>query len=1007
MKLPNFFLLICLILFQFVAHAQQEITVSGLVTDGNGEPLPGASIVLQGTTTGTQTDFDGNFSLDNIPSNGVLVISYIGFTTQEIPVGGQSTINITLQEDAEALDEVVVIGYGEMKSKDLTSAIITVKAEELEITPTGQAMQALQGKVAGLQIVSSGAPGATPTVRVRGVGSYNTGASGPLFVVDGAFFNDIDFLNPSDIASVSILKDASAAAIYGVRAANGVVLIETKSGTLNQKPEITYNGYSGYQVAQNVLKVANAEQFTTIALESGSAPDAEFILNAMQRYGRSRINPNIPAVNTDWYNEIMKTALIQNHSINVTGGGESATYAIGANYFAQDGLLKTKNEYERFNLRAKLDFRVNDHIKIGGNVVISNATRFDGEASAWRSAYFAVPILPVFDPLLLNDPNVFPTNYANAQDLGYRSGQNPFPLLDFSENRIKLRSILANFFAEIDIVPEKLKFRTAYNHNFETANRREVRLPYFIGNNFQREDASLLKRSEIVSNQIWDNTLTYTDTFGKHDLTILGGASFRDEAFDKLEARGLNFPLSGEEAYFLDLAQTIVADDVKDDGRREFGLSFFGRVSYNYDGRYLLYGTYRADGTNKYQEKWGYFPTIGLGWVVSEENFMQDNGIFDFLKLRGSWGELGNDKVPSSEGSITSDVVTTALGDILFSGVNTSSDFTALRWEVTEEINGGISARLINNNLSLEADYYVRDTKDAVIPVERPLIPGATRQNIGEIRNSGFEIALNWNKVVSEDFSYTIGGNLASLKNEVLAIGGQPFLDAGTAEFRQRSIVGESIFAFYGREVAGVYQNDAEIQADPVAVANNLAPGDFKYRDINGDGDITDDDRKVLGSFLPSYSFGFNFGINYRAFDLSASATGQGGNKILNRKRGEVIFTNDTNVDRDFAINRWHGEGTTNSYPSSAGIRKGWNQRLSNYFVEDGDYFRIQNITLGYTINKNGENKGIPETRIYVTAEKPLTVFKYNGFNPEVADGVDNQTYPIPAVYTIGVNIKI
>ncbi|MEX0287602.1 MAG: SusC/RagA family TonB-linked outer membrane protein [Flavobacteriaceae bacterium] len=994
-------------MFQFIAFAQQAITVSGVITDSNGEPLPGASVIVQGTTTGTQTDFDGNYSLSNVPANAVLEVSYLGFTTQQIPIGGQSNINVSLQEDAQALDEVVVIGYGEMKTKDLTSAITTIKSEELAITPTGQAMQALQGRVAGLQIVNNGAPGQSPTVRVRGIGSYNTGASGPLFVVDGAFFDDIDFLNPADITSVSVLKDASAAAIYGVRAANGVVLIETKSGNFNQKPEITYNGYTGYQVAQNVLKVANAEQFTTLALESGSAPDAEFILNAMQRYGRSRINPNVPAVNTDWYDEIMRNALIQNHSIGITGGSENATYAIGANYFEQQGLLKMKNEYERFNLRAKLDFKANEWLTIGANAVLSNATRFDAEDSAWRLAYFAVPILPVFDPALANDPNVFPTNYANAQDLGYRGGQNPFPTMDFSENRNKIRNILANFYAEITLIPDKLKFKTAYNHNFETGDRREVRLPYFIGNNFQREDASLLKRNVTISNQIWDNTLTYTDTFGKHNLTVLGGSSFRDESFELIQAQGLNFPLSGEEAYFLDLAQTIVEESVRDDARREFGLSFFGRVSYNFDNRYLLYGTYRADGTNKYQEKWGYFPTIGAGWVISEESFFPDEGFIDYLKLRGSWGELGNDKVPSSEGSITSDVVTTALGDILFSGVNTSSDFTALKWEVTEEINAGLSARLFDNNLSLEADYYIRDTKDAVIPVERPLIPGATRQNIGEIRNSGFEIALNWNKLVSDDFSYAIGANFATLSNEVLDIGGQPFLDAGTAEFRQRSIVGESIFAFYGREIDGVYQNDAEIQADPVAVTNNLEPGDFKYKDLNGDGDINDDDRTVLGSFLPSYSYGFNLGVNYKGWDFSASALGQGGNKILNRKRGEVIFTNDTNWDRDFAVNRWHGEGTTNSYPSAAGVRKGWNQRLSDYYVEDGDFFRIQNITLGYTLNKKGDKKGIPQTRIYLTAEKPLTLFNYNGFNPEVPNGVDNQTTPIPAVYTMGVNIKI
>ncbi|ASO04813.1 SusC/RagA family TonB-linked outer membrane protein [Arenibacter algicola] len=1004
MKIKNNLLLISFLLFQWFTYAQESITVQGTVLDNANLPLPGASVIVKGTTTGTQTDFDGNFSLDNVPINATLVFSYIGFTTLEIPVNGQTTLNIELQEDAQALDEVVVVGYGEMKVKDLTSAITTIKSEELAATPTGQAMQALQGKVAGLQIVSNGSPGQSPTVRVRGIGSYDQGASGPLYVVDGMFFNNIDFLNTSDITSISILKDASAAAIYGVRAANGVVLIETKSGSRNQKAEITYDGYSGFQVAQNILKLANAEQFTTIAMESGSAPDAQFILNAMQRYGRSRINPNVPNVNTDWYDEITRQALITSHSIGITGGSEDATYSIGANYFGQQGILKMKNQYDRFNLRSKIDFKVSDWLTVGGNTIISNATRYDAENSAWRSAYFAVPILPVFDP---QNTEASPKNYANAQDLGYRGGQNPFPLMDLNENRLKIRNVLANFYAQVNIVPDRLTFKTAYNHNFETLETRLVRLPYFVGNNFQRENSQLVKRNATVSNQIWDNTLTYNNSFGKHNLTVLAGTSFRDESYEQLQAEGLNFPLSGEEAYFLDQAQTIVTDGVGDDGKREYGFSYFSRISYNYDNRYLLYGTFRADGTNKYQEKWGYFPTVGAGWVLSEESFMENNGIFDYLKLRGSWGELGNDKIASSEGSITSTVVTTALGDTQFSGVNTNSDFTALKWEVTEEINGGISARFFDNNLGLEADYYVRDTKDAVIPVARPLIPGTTRQNVGEIRNSGFELALNWDKMVSKDFSYNIGANISTLTNEVLDINGAVALDAGTAEFRQRSIVGEPIFAFFGREVAGVYQNEAEVQADPVAVSNNLVPGDFKYKDQNGDGEINDDDRVVLGSFLPSYSFGFNVGVNYKGFDFSASALGQGGNKILNRKRGEVIFTNDTNIDRDFAVNRWHGEGTTNSYPSAAGIRKGWNQRLSDYFIEDGDFFRIQNITLGYTINKKGERAGIPETRIYLTAEKPLTLFNYNGFNPEVANGVDNETYPIPSVYTIGVNIKI
>lgn len=1003
MKISKLLLTISFFLFQGMLLAQQPMSISGKVSDASGAPLPGTSVVVKGSIIGAQTDFDGYYSLSNVPQGATLVFTYIGYAKQEAVVGSQNIINITLEEDAEALEEVVVVGYGELKVKDLTSSITTIGAEELSATPTGQAMQALQGKVAGLQVVNNGAPGQAPTIRVRGIGSYSGGASAPLFVVDGMFFDNIDFLNTADITSISVLKDASAAAIYGVRAANGVVLIETKSGKRNAKSEFSYDGYTGVQVAQNILKLANSQQFSTIALESGSAPDASFLLNAMQRYGRSRVNPNVPNVNTDWYDQILRTGAIQNHSLGFTGGSQDASYAIGANYFSQEGILKMKNQYERFNLRSKLDFQVNDWFKIGGNVVFSNATRFDPENSAWRAAYYAVPILPVYDAA---NTAAFPTNYANAQDLGYRGGQNPFPMLDLNENKLKIKNVLANFYAEIQLIPNQLTFKTAYNHNYQNIEGRQVRLPYFVGNNFQNENATLIRRMTNVSNQIWDNTLTYTNSFGDHNLTLLAGTSFRDEAYEMLGATGLNFPTSGEESYYLTQALSTPENSVVDGGAREYGLSYFSRLSYNFNNKYLLYGTLRADGTNKYQEKWGYFPTIGLGWVVSEEDFLSGSTFVNYLKLRGSWGELGNDKVAASSGSITSSVVNTALGDQQFNGLSTGSDFTALKWEVVEERNIGLTATLLNN-LSVEADYFVRDTKDAVIPVERPLIPGSTRQNVGKIRNSGVEIALNWSQKLSDDFSFSIGGNFATLNNEVLDLNGQQYLDAGSAEFRQRSIVGESIYAFYGREVAGVYQNDAEIQADPVAVANGLVPGDFKYKDQDGIEGINDDDRVVLGSFLPSYTFGFNANLTYKNFDISVNGMGQGGNKILNRKRGEVIFTNDTNIDRDFAVNRWHGEGTTNAYPSAAGIRRGWNQKLSDYFVEDGDFFRLQNITLGYTIKQIAGIKNFPKTRVYLTAEKPLTVFSYNGFNPEVASGVDNQTYPIPAIYTLGLNIKI
>lgn len=367
------------------------------------------------------------------------------------------------------------------------------------------------------------------------------------------FFGNIDFLNPADIASISVLKDASAAAIYGVRAANGVVLIETKSGGYNKKTEISYDGYYGLQVAQNVLKMANAEQFTTMAMESGSAADASFILNAMQRYGRSRVNPNVPDINTDWYKEILRPADIQNHSINVEGGNQSASYSIGTNYFAQEGILDMKNEYERFNLRTKLDFKATEWFTIGGNMILSNAIKYGEEAGAWNEAYFAVPILPVYDPAL--EGIAEPVNYANAQDLGYRSGQNPFPTLRYSDNRLKIRKLMANFYAKFQLIPDKLDFKTTYNHAFTSLDERDVRLPYFIGNSFQRVDASINKSSGIFSDQIWDNILTYTDRFDLHNVTAMAGTSFRDEAYSGLRAGGLNFPYQREESWYIDQSQ--------------------------------------------------------------------------------------------------------------------------------------------------------------------------------------------------------------------------------------------------------------------------------------------------------------------------------------------------------------------------------------------------------------------------------------------------------------------
>lgn len=991
--------------------AQSRQVQGTVVSAEDNQPLPGVNILVQGTTKGAVTDANGSFSIELTGSENTLVFSFIGYKSQTVEVGSQTQVSIILEPDAMALEEIVVVGYGTMQEKDLTSSVVTIKSDEIIKTPTSQAMQALQGKVPGVQIVSSGAPGAGPTVRVRGIGSLpGQGDSDPLYVVDGMFFDNIDFLNTSDIATISVLKDASAASIYGVRAANGVVLITTKSGSYNQKTEVTYSGYYGVQVAQNVLKMANAEQFTEYALATGSPADASFIDNAFQRYGRSRINPNVPDVNTDWYAEVMRPASIQNHTISVSGGKDNVQYSVGMSYFDQDGLLEiTPNNYKRLNFRTKVDFRATERLQVGGNVNISNAQQFVAEDAAWFNAYFAVPIMPVFDE---QNTNAAPYQLSNAQQLGYRNPQNPFYNLYYNNNRNNVGKILGNFYYDYQLIPSKLSFKMAYNYSYQTVNSRNVDFAYSTG---VVDVLNALSRSSSTSlNQILDNTLTYTNDFGAHNITVLGGYSFRSEVTEGTFARAADIPTldpDREETWFMPPGVSIDRDNSGDFGSREFGASYFGRIAYNYDDRYLLYSTFRRDGTNKFQQKWGNFFTIGGGWVVSEEEFFGVPSI-DYLKLRGSWGELGNDGVQASVGQGTVSAISTAIDEALAQGIIIDNTFDFVdRWEKVAETNIGLTAQFLNNRLSLDLDWYTRDTKDAVVilllPAQRDLI----RRNGAEIRNTGIEAALNWSNDLAGGIRYSIGANFTTLKNEVRSLRGQQYLDAGQAEFLQRSIVGESINAFFGYEINGVFQNQSQIDnsgyTSEFITERGLVPGDFFFKDQNGDGRIDAADRVVLGSILPNFMYGFDFSVAYKGFELTANFQGMTGHSILNRKRGEIIFTNDTNIDAELATNLWKGEGTSDRYPSAAGLRKAWNLNMSDHYVEDGSYFRIQNVRLTYNVESRqlfGIN--LPQTQLVFTAERPVTVFNYNGFNPEVANGIDRQTYPIPAVYTMGLNLK-
>ena len=1009
MKKLSIFLL--LFLSVTMLFAQQTVEVAGKVTDEQNLGLPGVTVLVKGTQTGTVTDFDGNYSIE-VPSNATLVFSYIGFLTEEIAVEGSTTINVELTEDIIGLEEIVVVGYGELRVRDLTSSITTVNSEELLKTPSGQAMQSLQGKVAGVQIVSAGSPGGEPTVRIRGIGSFPTSSnSSPLYVVDGMYFDNIDFLNPSDIESLSVLKDASASAIYGVRAANGVVLITTKKGALNTESTITYEGYIGMQVPQNVLQMSNAEQFVNYINQTGSAADISFIENAMQRYGRSRVNPNVPNVNTDWYAEIMKPyAQQQNHSLSVLGGTDKTSYSLGISYFDQEGLLEGDNSYNRLNLRTKLDHQASNWLKAGVNFNLSNGTRYIANDGAWFSAYHAVPILPVYDDQnydqLVADEVANPSRYSSAQLIDYRGSQNPFLSLAFNENRQDIRKALAGLYTEVDLIQDKLKFKTSYNVSMMFLKGRNVGLPYYITNSTNRLLSSISSSRATEVNQFIDNTLTYTESFGSHNLTTMVGTSYRDEWYDFLSGYAEDIPLN-ENAWYIDQSRSEASKQVNDGAERLYGISYFGRISYNFQNKYIAYVTLRQEGTSKYQEKWGTFPAFGLGWVVSEENFFQGIDLIDYLKIRGGWGKLGNDKIARQDGASTTDPVYLAIDDEQVDGSVTINTFGYLGWETVTGTNVGITAELFDGHLSVESDYYIRDTENAAIPVSLKLQSGSVLRNVGTIRNQGFEMVLNWSNKISNDFSYSIGANFSTLKNQVTDLYGQPYINGGSAEFRQRSQVGEPLFSFFGYEVEGVYQTQSEIDNDPIASANGLVPGDFKFRDQDNNDVLDDDDKVFLGSYIPTFNYGGSLGLAYKNIEFSMNIMGQSGNKILNRKRGEIIWTNDTNIDADLANGLWDGEGTSNKYPSASGLRRGWNQNFSNFLVEDGAFFRIQNARLAYNLRGSelfGE--GMPDAKIYFTAERPLTVFKYNGFNPEIPNGIDRQFYPVPAVFTLGLNLK-
>jgi TonB-linked SusC/RagA family outer membrane protein len=989
-------------------YAQSQ-TVKGTVKDAVGEPVIGATIKVPGTTLTAVTDFDGHFTLNNVPSGAKVDVSYIGMKSKTVLVS--NNMAIFLEDDAKMLDEIVVIGYGSAKAKDLTSPIAVVRAEDIANVPATSPMTAMQGKVAGVNVVSSGTPGTGPTVHIRGNGSFSN--STPLYVVDGMFYDNVNFLNASDIKDMSVLKDASSAAIYGVRAANGVVIITTKKGNKNQKAQISYDGYFGVQNATNVLKMANSSQYGQMLMEADYDSYSPYLKASIDRYGGSYADSDFHnwtyGSDTDWYNELLRSATITNHAVNISGGSERASYSVGANYLYQNGIMDVDNNYKRFNLRGALDYEATNWLKVGFNMVYSKSEQVNPNSNAWQLAFNSPGIYPIYDD---NNTNASPTKYASPTSIGLTNNfYNPIATANYYNSKNKTNQLLANFYADLTLIPEKLHLKTSISYDHSTIEGYTYIPKYYVGESQKTDASTLTKENTTYNNHIWDNTLTYNESVGRHNFGAMAGFSMRQESYRKLTGKAYNVPDGKDEYYYISQGDEETRTS-SDEGTTYRGMSYFARLNYNYASKYYLMFTFRADGSSKYQEHWGYFPSVGASWVVTEEPFMKKQRVLDYLKIRASWGKLGNDHVAASDGfaSITTgNSASGVFGNNTFAGFQNTTYFSWLKWEIVDEINLGLNLATFKNRFNLDFDYFHRMTKDAVISASIPFENTTLAGNYGKILNQGFDVSATWNDRIGKDFKYHIGANLSFLWNEVKDLNGSNMIQSAGKVY---NIVGEEMNSFYGYKVIGIYQNAEQIANDPIAVSNGCEPGDFIYEDKNHNNELDGDDRQVLGSYLPNFTYGINLGFEYKNFDFELSTYGQSGAQIFNRKRALRYAQSNYNFDLDQYKNRWTGEGSTNTQPSAKALIKGWNvsdQRLNSYFIESADFFRIQNVTLGYSFKKlKLGSYTLPSLRFSVTADRPLTLFSANTFTPEISDsyGWDTNVYPLTATYTFGVQIQ-
>lgn len=985
---------------------QQSKKITGTIVDINGEPIIGANILVKGTSNGTITDIDGQFSIE-ADSKSVLNISYIGYLTKEIVVGNQQTVRVILREDTKTLDEVVVIGYGTQKKADLTGSVANVSAEKLNTQSNTNIGQALQGKIAGVDIVSQGGnPGAGTRIMVRGIGTLNNAA--PLYIVDGMYMSGIDHINPNDIASIDVLKDASSAAIYGSRAANGVIIVTTKEGSNTEgKPIVDLSINAGVSLVSKKLNMLDAQGW------------AEVTSAARQAVGRPVLDmatdlANKP--NNNWQDIMFRPALMQNYNASIKGGGKYSTYYTGLGYFNQDGVVKGTN-YERYTLQSKNDYK-KGIFSAGTNILLTfshdKPLHEESRGGMVGTILQTVPTLERYDETKVGG---YGGMYGDVVNI-----PNPLGMVDdnlmnrYSENM----KVFANFYVQLELF-KGLKYKLNLTPDFNFYRYKKYLNKYDFGIT-TNSVTQLTERQTRTRNVLVENLLTYDETFGDHKISALVGYTYQDSRYRYLQAYGENLPDGLEE---IDAATTSLGNSGY--SNRSVLTSILGRVFYSYKNKYLVTATIRRDGSSKFgkNNRYGNFPSASVGWNMAEEQFMDKLDWLDQLKIRGGYGVLGNQEIDDYQ---YVSVITTGInypdgnGGLIQGAFPKDFANPDIKWESTAMTNVGIDIVALNNQLSLTADWYVKNTKDILLGVPIPISTGGANipvRNAGKIRNKGFEFNLAWNAQVNKDVSYGVSFLGSFNKNEVTAMGtGSQYLTGGTTNqniWTCKTMEGYPIGSYWLIPTDGYFNSNEEVSAyskDGVLIQPAAKAGDIRFVDTDGDGSITDKDRVYSGSPFPDFTFAVSGNVTWKNFDASVSFQGVAGNKIYNATRQTLEdVTKGTNFLAT-CLDYWTPENQNAAHPRLTWDDPNRNTRAeSDRYLENGSYLRLRNLQIGYTFPQQWFRGYIQKARVYANAENLFTITGYTGYTPDVnADnakyrGFDNFIYPTNRVFMLGLNV--